>query len=97
MQVRPVPQLHSAPARSRRCAADALCRMLTLKATHSVSGKAEEEAWSDEWKVLVYDEAGRDIISPLLRVGELRRHGACCGICAATPAPAGSGRRPPQA
>ncbi|KAI9348761.1 Sec1-like protein [Zopfochytrium polystomum] len=27
------------------------------------------------WKVLVYDQAGQDIISPLLKVNELREHG----------------------
>jgi hypothetical protein len=26
------------------------------------------------WKILIYDKFGRDIISPLLKVGELREH-----------------------
>lgn len=30
---------------------------------------------SDQWKVLVYDRSGRDIISPLLNVAQLRRNG----------------------
>ena len=47
--------------------------MLTLKAQ---PGGGEESEWSDEWKVLVYDATGRDIISPLMRIGDLRKHGA---------------------
>jgi hypothetical protein len=27
------------------------------------------------WKVLIYDQAGQEIISPLLKVNELREHG----------------------
>ena len=31
--------------------------------------------FSDQWKVLVYDTEGRDVISPLLNVGALRAKG----------------------
>ena len=31
--------------------------------------------FSDQWKVLVYDPEGRDVISPLLNVGALRAKG----------------------
>jgi hypothetical protein len=27
------------------------------------------------WKVLIYDQFGQDVISPLLKVGDLREHG----------------------
>jgi len=46
--------------------------------THgSRSGAADEDegASADEWKVLVYDDVGRDIIAPLLRVADLRKLG----------------------
>lgn len=32
--------------------------------------------FTDQWKVLIYDDAGRDIISPLLNIGQLRQ----CGV-----------------
>jgi hypothetical protein len=32
-------------------------------------------AWHDPWKVLVYDAFCRDVISPLLKVGDLRKRG----------------------
>jgi hypothetical protein len=35
----------------------------------------KKESWEDQWKILVYDSYCRDIISPLLRVGELRKRG----------------------
>jgi hypothetical protein len=31
--------------------------------------------FSEQWKVLIYDNDGRDIISPLLNVGALRQKG----------------------
>eukprot|EP01114_Cavostelium_apophysatum_P002585 TRINITY_DN12296_c0_g1_i1.p1 TRINITY_DN12296_c0_g1~~TRINITY_DN12296_c0_g1_i1.p1 ORF type:complete len:628 (+),score=163.71 TRINITY_DN12296_c0_g1_i1:113-1996(+) len=34
-----------------------------------------KETWDEPWKVLIYDVFCRDIISPLLRVGDLRKHG----------------------
>lgn len=34
-----------------------------------------DEGATDAWKVLVYDNAGRDIIAPLLRVADLRARG----------------------
>lgn len=35
----------------------------------------EEKSLDDPWKVLIYDTFCRDIISPLLKVGELRKQG----------------------
>jgi len=34
-----------------------------------------KESWDEPWKLLVYDSFCRDVISPLLRIGELRKHG----------------------
>ena len=48
----------------------ALLRMLDL---HRDAG--ERQQWHDPWKVLVYDAYCRDIISPLLKVGDLRKQG----------------------
>lgn len=41
------------------------------------AGRSEDDddIGGDEWKVLVYDDVGRDIIAPLLRVADLRRLG----------------------
>ena len=35
----------------------------------------ERGAWHDPWKILVYDEFCRDVISPLLKKGDLRKRG----------------------
>jgi len=35
----------------------------------------ERGAWHDPWKILVYDAFCRDIISPLLKKGDLRKRG----------------------
>jgi len=48
----------------------ALRRMINLNAP-----LAKATVMEPVWKVLVYDRAGQDIISPLLKVGELRDHG----------------------
>ena len=45
---------------------EAFVRMLDL----TLSGDGEEV-----YKVLVLDRAGRDIVSPLIRVSDLRKHG----------------------
>jgi sec1 family domain-containing protein 1 len=36
---------------------------------------ASDGLWSSDWKVLVYDAFGRDVIAPLFNVAELRRQG----------------------
>lgn len=54
--------------KSKQCAA--VERMLNLNGSSLAA-----DQWSDQWKVLVYDSAGRDIISPLLNVAQLRRNG----------------------
>ena len=35
----------------------------------------EDDGWSSDWKILVYDAFCRDIISPLFHVADLRRRG----------------------
>ena len=35
----------------------------------------DSEEFTDTWKVLVYDQACRDIISPLMNIGALRQKG----------------------
>jgi hypothetical protein len=34
-----------------------------------------KETWDEPWKLLIYDTFSRDLISPLMRVGDLRKHG----------------------
>src|SRR5690349_12745403 len=36
---------------------------------------SEKIVWSQHWKLLIYDSACMDIISPLITVGRLREHG----------------------
>lgn len=36
---------------------------------------SNSKEWAEDWKVLIYDKAGRDIISPLLKLHELRQQG----------------------
>ncbi|CAI5716838.1 unnamed protein product [Peronospora destructor] len=33
------------------------------------------DCWGDQWKVLIYDKFCRDIISPILKLHELRKKG----------------------
>jgi hypothetical protein len=35
----------------------------------------DSEEFTDTWKVLIYDQACRDIISPLMNIGALRQKG----------------------
>ena len=49
----------------------AISRMLSL----NKEAAGDERSWIEPWKVLVYDRFGRDIISPLLNVGDLRKLG----------------------
>lgn len=42
-------------------------RMLNLNGPALAS-----DQWSETWKLLIFDTAGRDIISPLLNVAQLR-------------------------
>jgi hypothetical protein len=61
---------------------DALIRLLTAPTgsagagSSASSSSASSPAWSDDWKVLVYDAHARAVLSPLLSVGELR----ACGV-----------------
>eukprot|EP00897_Mesotaenium_endlicherianum_P000073 jgi/Mesen1/10066/ME000730S09340 len=50
---------------------DAVVRMLNLNVPVASGGTADEEVY----KVLLLDKFSRDLISPLLRVNELRKHG----------------------
>ena len=57
----------------------AIERMLNLNPAAGSGGvglAADASASPQDWKVLVYDAAGRDIISPLLNVAQLRK----CGV-----------------
>jgi hypothetical protein len=51
----------------RKSQTDALVAMLNLNNS--------EQKGQSAWKLLVYDDVGRDIIAPLLNVGQLREHG----------------------
>nr|CCA17714.1 SEC1 family transporter SLY1 putative [Albugo laibachii Nc14]CCA18360.1 SEC1 family transporter SLY1 putative [Albugo laibachii Nc14] len=37
--------------------------------------KKTSESWSEQWKILIYDSFGRDIISPILKLQQLRKKG----------------------
>lgn len=37
--------------------------------------KKSTESWSEQWKILIYDSFGRDIISPILKLQQLRKKG----------------------
>jgi len=50
-------------------------KMLSLGADGPGSATGGSEDFSDQWKVLVYDNDCRDIISPLMNVGALRAKG----------------------
>lgn len=50
-----------------------LGKMLSLNTTAATSTAVVD--FHDQWKVLIYDAEGRDIISPLLNVGGLRQKG----------------------
>lgn len=57
--------------------ADAVVRMLHFNAPPSANGRAAPAATSEEefYKVLVLDAFTKDVLAPLLRVNDLRRHG----------------------
>eukprot|EP01038_Epipyxis_sp_PR26KG_P005707 gene5707-7877_t len=50
----------------------AISKMLTLTTANSSVGGVD---FNDQWKVLIYDQDCRDIISPLMNVGALRQKG----------------------
>ncbi|GAB9467923.1 Sec1 family transporter sly1 [Globisporangium polare] len=55
-----------------------LLRMLDFNAENSGfhdAGQDSADHWGEQWKVLVYDRFCRDIISPILKLHELRRKG----------------------
>eukprot|EP01116_Phalansterium_solitarium_P001642 TRINITY_DN1145_c0_g1_i1.p1 TRINITY_DN1145_c0_g1~~TRINITY_DN1145_c0_g1_i1.p1 ORF type:complete len:655 (-),score=235.21 TRINITY_DN1145_c0_g1_i1:3921-5885(-) len=54
---------------------EAIVRMLNLGRQPSEQPAAQRTFDDEPWKLLVYDAHCRDIISPLLRLGELRKHG----------------------
>ena len=52
--------------------------MLNLNVELQAGGGAGAGAgagWGEQWKLLIYDSYGRDVISPLMNVNELRKHG----------------------
>ena len=65
--------LPTAPAESTPpCpAADALVRLLHFNQASATASKAEDEVY----KVLVLDKYTKDILAPLLRLNDLRKHG----------------------
>eukprot|EP01039_Chlorochromonas_danica_P018477 gene18477-22224_t len=52
-----------------------LGKMLTIASTAGPGHLSAAGDFSEQWKVLIYDQDGRDIISPLLNVGALRQKG----------------------
>jgi hypothetical protein len=52
-----------------------LGKMLTIPSLSGSNALVPNGDFSDQWKVLIYDQDGRDIISPLLNVGALRQKG----------------------
>ena len=48
----------------------------------------EDKRESAGWKLLVYDQFGRDVLAPLLNVAELRRLGITLHLCVCIPRPA---------
>eukprot|EP00753_Platysulcus_tardus_P007840 PLAT15505.2.p1 GENE.PLAT15505.2~~PLAT15505.2.p1 ORF type:complete len:929 (-),score=487.23 PLAT15505.2:123-2909(-) len=57
---------------------DAVLRMMNFNAGDEEDedgGLASEGAWSDQWKVIVYDSFCRDVIQPLLSVTQMRKQG----------------------
>lgn len=52
-----------------------LGKMLTIPSLSGSNSLVPNGDFSDQWKVLIYDQDGRDIISPLLNVGALRQKG----------------------
>lgn len=59
------------------CRADAVVRMLHLNAPPAANGRSAAAPASEEeyYKVLVLDAFTKDVLAPLLRVNDLRRHG----------------------
>jgi sec1 family domain-containing protein 1 len=56
---------------------DAVVRMLHLNAPPAANGRSAAAPTSEEeyYKVLVLDAFTKDVMAPLLRVNDLRRHG----------------------
>ena len=52
-----------------------LDKMLDLGADSTSGFSSTQDDFSDQWKLLIYDNDCRDIISPLLNVGALRAKG----------------------
>ena len=52
-----------------------LGKMLTIASTAGPGHLSAAGDFSEQWKVLISDQDGRDIISPLLNVGALRQKG----------------------
>ncbi|KAJ0406539.1 hypothetical protein ATCC90586_003518 [Pythium insidiosum] len=52
-----------------------LLRMLDFNAEATDSSLDSADRWGEQWKVLIYDRVCRDIISPILKLHELRKKG----------------------
>ena len=42
---------------------------------------AEADNWAETWKIVVFDDTGKDVISELLKIGELRKQGVTLNLC----------------
>jgi hypothetical protein len=51
---------------------DAIVKMLNLNASPDAKNGGN---WQDVWKILIYDKFCCDIIAPIMKVGDLRKHG----------------------
>jgi hypothetical protein len=49
--------------------------MLDFNAENADASLDTSDRWGEQWKVLIYDRLGRDIISPILKLHELRKKG----------------------
>ncbi|KAJ1397612.1 hypothetical protein B484DRAFT_406916 [Ochromonadaceae sp. CCMP2298] len=50
----------------------------------NLSNVASSVDFNDQWKVLIYDQDCRDIISPLLNIGALRQKGVTLHMLVST-------------
>ena len=62
--------------RGRRCSSS-LCARCTDAIKSMLALNQSEQAGQSAWKLLVFDDDARDVIAPLLNVGELREQVGC--------------------
>lgn len=59
----------------------AIKSMLQLNSKENEPADGPSQAQEPVWKVLVYDQIGQDIISPLLKINQLREQGVTVHMC----------------